>query len=422
MQSMWVCIWLNFTTVVSMIARGPATMSTWLPENPAVKRLLEWKQGDGDEKWAEMAIQSLLKHLKQKKGTYEELVKALCNPGVPTCCVTIPRTRDGRVQVAHQKTLPHLIYCRLWRWPGLQNHHELKSIDSCEFAYSKNLQDVCVNPYHYYRVEAPVLPPVLVPLPQGEGLPASPLPPDIMGGTPHPSMPAMPAMPLLHYGAQEIATMPVRAQQGSNMAAVNYEEPVHWCSIAYYELNHRVGELFEASRSDVVIDGFTDPSVSADRFSVGCLSNIYRTAAVESTRRHIGKGIHIRYVLGEVFIECLSDYSVFVQSRCSNHSHGFHATTVCKVPPGTSLKVFNNQEFARLLADSVDSGFEAVYELIKMCAIKVSFVKGWGAQYHRQDIISTPSWAEIRLNGPFMWLDRVLREMGTPDTKITSVS
>ena len=390
--------------------------STWSPsEYQAIKRLIQWKQGGVDEKWAEVAIQSLLKYFKQKKGTYEELVKALCNPGVQTRCVTIPRTRDGRVQVAHQKTLPHLIYCRLWRWPGLQNHHELKSIDTCVFAYSKNLQDVCVNPYHYYRVEAPILSPVLVPHPPGEGLQASPQPPD-MGGAP---------CQLMHthlIGAQQIATLPVTAQQESDMAAVNYEEPKHWCSIAYYELNHRVGELFEASRSDVVIDGFADPSVSADRFSVGHLSNIYRTAAVENARRHIGKGIHIRYVLGEVFIECLSEYSVFVQSPCSNHSHGFHVTTVCKVLPGTSLKVFNNQEFARLLADSVHSRFEAVYELTKMCAIRVSFIKGWGAQYHRQDITSTPSWAEIRFNGPFMWLDRVLREMGTPDTKITSVS
>lgn len=444
------------------------TMSMSLPaffsESPAVKKLLEWKQGDEDEKWAEKAIQSLVKFLKQKKGAYEELVKALSNPGVPTRCVTIPRTRDGRVQVAHKKNLPHVIYCRLWRWPDLQNHHELKSIEACEFAYSKNLQDVCVNPYHYYRVEAPVLPPVLVPRTPGEGLPA-PLPQDMVGAA-HPSMhtqfmdqsvaspssdisslysigspqtpshvysscsvgsPCSDTSSLMdngyhqHHESSQIV-MPVTAQQGNDVAAVNYEEPTHWCSIAYYELSHRVGELFEASRSDVVIDGFTDPSVSADRFSVGLLSNIHRTAAVESARRHIGRGIHLYYVGGEVFIECLSDYSVFVQSRCGNHGHGFHATTVCKVPPGCSLKVFNNQEFARLLAESVHSGFESVYELTKMCTIRVSFVKGWGAEYHRQDITSTPSWAEIRLNGPFMWLDRVLSQMGAPGTKITSVS
>ncbi len=62
------------------------------------------------------------------------------------CCVN---------QVSHRKGLPHVIYCRLWRWPDLQNHHELKAIDSCQYAFSLKQDDVCVNPYHYVRVETP---------------------------------------------------------------------------------------------------------------------------------------------------------------------------------------------------------------------------------------------------------------------------
>lgn len=123
--------------------------------SPAVKRLLGWKQGDEEEKWAEKAVDSLVKKLKKKKGAMEELEKALSCPGQPSKCVTIPRSLDGRLQVSHRKGLPHVIYCRVWRWPDLQSHHELKALDCCEFPFGSKQKDICINPYHYRRVETP---------------------------------------------------------------------------------------------------------------------------------------------------------------------------------------------------------------------------------------------------------------------------
>lgn len=104
-------------------------MTSLLPFTPPiVKRLLGWKRStDDDDKWAEKAVKSLVKKLK-KTGGLEELERAITNPGIPTKCVTIPRSLDGRLQVSHRKGLPHVIYCRLWRWPDLQSHHELRPI------------------------------------------------------------------------------------------------------------------------------------------------------------------------------------------------------------------------------------------------------------------------------------------------------
>lgn len=123
--------------------------------SPAVKRLLGWKQGDEEEKWAEKAVDSLVKKLKKKKGAMEELERALSCPGQPSKCVTIPRSLDGRLQVSHRKGLPHVIYCRVWRWPDLQSHHELKPLECCEFPFGSKQKEVCINPYHYRRVETP---------------------------------------------------------------------------------------------------------------------------------------------------------------------------------------------------------------------------------------------------------------------------
>lgn len=69
--------------------------------SPSVKKLLGWKQGDEEEKWAEKAVDSLVKKLKKQKGAIEDLEHALSSPGDKSKCVTIPRSLDGRLQVCH---------------------------------------------------------------------------------------------------------------------------------------------------------------------------------------------------------------------------------------------------------------------------------------------------------------------------------
>ncbi|XP_030764905.1 mothers against decapentaplegic homolog 3 isoform X1 [Sitophilus oryzae] len=450
-------------------------MNVMLPSftPPVVRRLLGWKKGSDDDKWCEKAVKSLVKKLK-KSSALEELERAISSQNHNTKCVTVPRARPnvdlGNIQ-QQKKGLPHVIYCRLWRWPELQSHHELRALDHCEYAYSLKKDEVCVNPYHYTRIESPVLalPAILVPrhtlgdennifphsledlstsVPENTSFPHGALglmqhtggyPMDTVGICPN-GTPSSMESPLSIVPPTETPPPGYMSEDGDpidpndNMSLsritpsppvdaqpVMYCEPTFWCSISYYELNTRVGETFHASQPSITVDGFTDPS-NSERFCLGLLSNVNRNTVVEQTRRHIGKGVRLYYIGGEVFAECLSDSSIFVQSPNCNQRYGWHPATVCKIPPGCNLKIFNNQEFAALLSQSVSQGFEAVYQLTRMCTIRMSFVKGWGAEYRRQTVTSTPCWIELHLNGPLQWLDRVLTQMGSPRLPCSSMS
>lgn len=429
-------------------------MTSMLPFTPPiVKRLLGWKKGDADkeDKWSEKAVKSLVKKLK-KGGGLEELEKAITTQDINTKCITIPRSLDGRLQVSHRKGLPHVIYSRLWRWPDLQSHHELRATENCEFAFNMKRDEVCVNPYHYTRAETPVLPPVLVPrqtdIPQ-EFPPLEDFTNTVPENTDYPAglgdqpfnIPETPPPGYISedgdnnetqgmgclsedgegHDRQDVDGVDMSPSPPVDAQPVTYTEPTFWCSISYYELNARVGETFHASQPSLTVDGFTDPS-NSERFCLGLLSNVNRTQQVEMTRQHIRRGVRLYYIGGEVFAECLSDHAVFVQSPNCNQRYGWHPATVCKIPPGCNLKIFNNQEFAALLAQSVNQGFESVYQLTRMCTIRMSFVKGWGAEYRRQTVTSTPCWIEIHLNGPLQWLDKVLTQMGSPRMPCSSMS
>lgn len=679
-----------------------------LPFNPpVVKRLLGYKKGEGEDKWSEKAVKSLVKKLK-KTGSLEELESAISKEDTNTRCITIPRSLDGRLQVSHKKGLPHVIYCRLWRWPDLQSHHELRPLDRCAYAFSLKKDLVCVNPYHYTKIAPPgsesgglhgacvcypELPSALLslqhhhhhptaaiapttspatrsggsgppsegppslgsahgggsgntdpqditdefddvteggfsspngdchgmmsasghgnggqisisnglgsalngfPINHGNGLnnnnngpnasngifasfftdlnpgnggvgqfgsgsngPVSPVSSSssnlsspggvVMGGNigsglingqlrlhsehlellsdlpstpcslvmggqrspgglsppsprgmrqplaelsspPHFASTSSASSPLsctgsslapnespppgyisedndnthpdamddIRYGGRENWQGMMDSRYGTGACArsggplgrqggdgddllrgaaamdermelaaltpgpsfpdtqpISYCEPAFWCSIIYYELNTRVGDKFQASQPNLNVDGFTDPS-SSERFCLGQLPNVNRSPVVEQTRKHIGKGVRLYYIGGEVFAECLSDCAIFVQSPNCNQRYGWHPATVVKIPPGCNLKIFNNQEFATQLGQSVTQGFEAVYDLTRMCTIRISFVKGWGVQYRRQLVTSTPCWIELHLNGPMQWLDKVLTQMDCP--------
>ncbi|KAL5966122.1 Protein mother against dpp [Taenia solium] len=131
-------------------------MSLFVTPLPVVKRLISYiKEGsDKEEKWKEKAVKSLVKRLK-KGNQLDELERAIVNQDSSTRCVTIPRSLDGRLQVAQKKGLPHVFYCQLWRWPDLHTQHELRPVENCQYSFQAKRDEVCINPYHYRRIENP---------------------------------------------------------------------------------------------------------------------------------------------------------------------------------------------------------------------------------------------------------------------------
>lgn len=81
-------------------------------------------------------------------------------------------------------------------------------------------------------------------------------------------------------------------------------------------------------------------------------------------------GIRLSYVRGAVFVECLSDFAIFFHSRNCNKLFGFQDSTVIKIPPEGSFKIFDNKEFADILMRSANKGFDSVYGLTNMCTIQ----------------------------------------------------
>lgn len=221
-----------------------------------------------------------------------------------------------------------------------------------------------------------------------------------------------------------------------------HQPPEYWASIAYYELDQQVGEVFKvpAVCPSVIIDGYVDASGNGgNRFCLGQLSNVHRTEASEKALLHIGRGIQLdKRGEGDVWVRCLSDQSVFVQSYFLDRQAGRSpGDAVHKIYPQAYIKIFDlrqcydqmkqqasaAQAAAAAQVAAVAGGAGAAFtiahpaasigvdDLRRLCILRLSFVKGWGPDYPRQSIKQTPCWIEIRLHRALQLLDEVLHQI-----------
>ncbi|XP_048365829.1 mothers against decapentaplegic homolog 4-like isoform X2 [Sphaerodactylus townsendi] len=283
------------------------------------------------------------------------------------------------------------------------------------------------------------------------------------GGSQQPTPPPPPTPPLQQQQNGRNHPQPALHHSShywsTHHSSTSYQHPVSshpgpefWCSIAYFEMDVQVGEIFKVlSNCPVVtVDGYVDPS-GGDRFCLGQLSNVHRTDTSERARLHIGKGVQLQCRgEGDVWMRCLSDHAVFVQSYYLDREAGrAPGDAVHKIYPGAYIKVFDLRQCHRQMHQQAATAHAAaaaqaaavsgsipgpgsvggiapavglsaaagigVDDLRRLCILRLSFVKGWGPDYPRQSIKHTPCWIEVHLHRALQLLDEVLHTMPLAD-------
>ncbi|XP_060526477.1 mothers against decapentaplegic homolog 6 [Cylas formicarius] len=321
--------------------------------------------GDGHEH----DVHALLKRLQENQ--LEMLLTAVDSRGVdPGHCVLVRRDFDDE---------PQVLCCQYWRWPDLNQGAELRRLPQCKSACDPVY--ACCNPYHWSRLCQPDTPPPAYSRTNVDRI--------------RPEDRAPSEMPLLTRDSYD---------SFSTSGDVRMTNPLEWCKVAYWELQERVGPLFPVEPRAVNVFGHVPYGM--DGLSLEALSpqNQRPTEASKTTRSKIGLGVTLsREPDGCVWLYNRSEFPVFVTSLYLENEVGSGPGAVpqpIKVPAETCICVYDPSRATG--SHPQDYGWGNLVRFHGPApdpnSIRISFVKGWGTGYTRQEITSCPCWLEILLS------------------------
>ncbi|KAK3918109.1 Mothers against decapentaplegic-like protein 6 [Frankliniella fusca] len=178
-----------------------------------------------------------------------------------------------------------------------------------------------------------------------------------------------------------------------------------WCQLKYWELADRVGRLYEVQNPYINVSSAAEPSQANQGL---CLATLAQHApsrpagsalarAVERTRAKIGLGVTLSQEPDGVWAYNRSDHPIFVNSPTLDDPES-RTLLVYRVPPGHCLNIFR--------ADTTSQHWERWRRCNELAhsgpvdpgAVRISFAKGWGPKYSRQEVTACPCWIEVLLS------------------------
>ncbi|XP_059079085.1 mothers against decapentaplegic homolog 6-like isoform X1 [Tigriopus californicus] len=429
--------------------------------NQLVNKLLQYETKkeetwDHDDYWAVQGPPPSKNHLQERRTLSKSLLKRLseiqlrallrsvesegsldtsCGSSQENCVIvsnSVVIRRDARVRVD-----PKVLTCQLFRWIDLRDDLELKRLPFCQAKLNNHgdIQVECCNPYHWSRVWKPIsvsedLSPELSERLQSSS-PDLPLCGSSNGSqeiqTPNEkrkrihegssgSEKCPQKMSFKHIDPGEYSEISSCSTEMVTSSSCLISHSTHgtqlqnqygftsqvglskpgsrpWCRLAYWECKDRRGEPFP------VISNSVDVFTHLPKGSGLCLENVFgqspipKDKAVLKTRQKIGQGILLSHEdsTGQVWVYNRTRDAIFVHSPTLDPPAP-RMDVVHKIMPGRSAQIFDYEKSWIFQRDRDPRDFP-----MDPYSVQISFVKGWGREYKRPDVLLCPCWLEIRM-------------------------